>query len=131
MNANQLREQLLSFTSKPVAVPGQPGLFVRIPGYKDSLRIESLVAKHSEGLGPEEKNQLHTGFMLAHCLCDDNGARVFRPRQEGETELDAANDATSAFAPLVFSLIEFIVETISERKRELGKASPQAQQPSG
>ncbi len=127
MNANQLREQLLSFTSKPVAVPGQPGLFVRIPGYKDSLRIESLVAKHSEGLGPEEKNQLHTGFMLAHCLCDEAGERVFG----AESELDAAKQATSMFAPLAFSLIEFIVETISERKRELGKALPPAQQPSG
>jgi len=131
MNANQLREQLLSFTNTPVAVPGHTGLFVRIPGYRDSLRIEAMVAKHSEGLSPEEKSQLHTGFMLAHCLCDEAGVRVFRPRTEQETEMDAANDATSAFAPLAFSLIEFIVETISERKRQLGKVSPPAQQPSG
>ncbi len=127
MNAQQLKESLLSHSSKPVPVPFRAGLFVRVPGYKDSLRIESLAVKHGATMGEEERKQLHTGYLLAFCLVDENGSPVFT----GKDDHEAAQEAMSMFAPLAFQLLDFVLQVINERKKDLGKVSETAQQPSG
>lgn len=127
MNAQQLKESLLSLSSKPVPVPFRAGLFVRVPGYKDSLRIESLVRKHGGNLTDEDRGQLNTGFLLAFALVDESGSPIFT----GKDEYEAAQEAMGMFAPLAFQLLDFVLQVINDRKKDLGKVSETAQQPSG